>query len=255
MSIRRSSIRQRVCASLLCLVMVLAACWSIVEPAAAYRVTSGTLAAGTRWATRYYLIDSQRPGPTVMVVGGVHGDEPAGHYAARQIADWTIRRGRLIVVPAANRLGLLNHRRTVPGLGDLNRMFNGGQNRHTLPRALWNLAVRMQPDWVVDLHESRDYYPRGNGAVGNSIIYYPRNSVTRSAVARMKAAADTRIGLASRKISLLQYPVLGSFARAAATRLGSQGMIIETTVRDSLSTRIGHHTTMVRALLRYLDMV
>ena len=68
--------------------------------------TSGTLGAGTTWETPWYVIDSGHDGPTVLITGGVHGNEPAGYRAAEQIRDWPISRGKLVVMPQINRLGL-----------------------------------------------------------------------------------------------------------------------------------------------------
>ena len=82
----------------------------------------------TPLATPCYVIDSGRPGPVVMVVGGVHGDEIAGSTAAREISSWSVRRGRLIVLPQANRQGVARHTRSIPSattqsVRDLNRNF------------------------------------------------------------------------------------------------------------------------------------
>lgn len=62
----------------------------------------GTLAEGTRFATPWVLIEGEQRGPTVFVVGGIHGDELAGARAAEAISHWSVRRGRLIVLPRAN---------------------------------------------------------------------------------------------------------------------------------------------------------
>src|SRR5690606_31519419 len=71
-----------------------------------------TLRAGTSQATQVYIIRSSRPGPTVMIVGGVHGSETAGWRAAEEIKNWRIDRGTLIVLPQANRPAILRNRRT-----------------------------------------------------------------------------------------------------------------------------------------------
>ncbi len=67
---------------------------------------SGLLAKGTKWETPFYSRDSGKPGPTVVLTGGIHGNEPAGAGAAEQIRHWPIKRGRLIIVPRVNRPGL-----------------------------------------------------------------------------------------------------------------------------------------------------
>ena len=72
----------------------------------AEQVVSGLLAKGTKWETPFYSRDSGKPGPSIVLTGGIHGNEPAGAGAAEQIRHWPLKRGRLIVVPRVNRPGL-----------------------------------------------------------------------------------------------------------------------------------------------------
>ena len=75
----------------------------------------------------WHRYDSELPGPVVLVTGGMHGDEPAGALAARQIADWTVSNGVLVVLPRCNEPALAVRKRRIPELegsvGDLNRHF------------------------------------------------------------------------------------------------------------------------------------
>ncbi len=48
----------------------------------------GMLAEGTEWETDYFVIDSDADGPTVLLIGGMHGNEPSGSRAAAQILHW-----------------------------------------------------------------------------------------------------------------------------------------------------------------------
>ena len=63
------------------------------------------LAAGTKYETSLYIISSGKPGPVVMVVGGIHGNEKAGYTAARKITEYKITRGTLLVLPEAKQTG------------------------------------------------------------------------------------------------------------------------------------------------------
>ncbi|MEC9054226.1 MAG: succinylglutamate desuccinylase/aspartoacylase family protein, partial [Verrucomicrobiota bacterium] len=106
---------------------------------------SGILAAGTKWETPYHVIKGPRPGPTVFLTGGLHGNEPAGARAADQIRHWPILRGRLVVLPRANRPGLKAGTRHLPELprekADLNRNFprTGEKNEASslIGREIW----------------------------------------------------------------------------------------------------------------------
>jgi glutamine amidotransferase-like uncharacterized protein/predicted deacylase len=120
--------------------------------------TPQTLAAGTAWATEAVTIDSGREGPTVLVVGGIHGDQPASFRAARQIAAWSPARGRLVVLAAANPTALAAGSRGTPGLAeersDLNRQFGGADGPADGPAAaIWDFVVRLRPDLTIALHE------------------------------------------------------------------------------------------------------
>ncbi len=59
---------------------------------------------GTAGDTDVYILDSGKPGATALVLGGTHGNEPAGYIAAILIVENALpRSGRLLVIPHANR--------------------------------------------------------------------------------------------------------------------------------------------------------
>ena len=123
------------------------------------------MAEGTRFATPYYVIAAKEPGPKVMIVGGVHGDETAGSKAAEAILEWTPRCGTLVVLPRANVPALKAKRRTIPdepaATANLNRNFpRAGKDeppRGTPATEIWQLVKQIKPDWLVDLHEGGDF--------------------------------------------------------------------------------------------------
>ena len=115
-----------------------------VPSASPCTIQTNWICAGTPQATPCYLIDSGKTGPVVMVVGGMHGDEE-GAAAAEQIRAWNVSRGKLVLLPQANRQGLLQHTRLQPAesnaaLRDLNRNFPTKTNsapHGALAAAIW----------------------------------------------------------------------------------------------------------------------
>lgn len=216
-----------------------------------------TLAEGTRFATPYYDHDSGRSGPTVVVVGGMHGDEPAGYMAARRLAGIRPVRGRLIVIPEANRLGVQAGTRNGSHPGDLNRDFPRSKSDtadSVLAESIWALMTSVRPDYLFDLHEGYDFHKVNASSVGQSLIYYPTGDAASLAQA-MQAAVNAGISQPKHRFSLLRYPVKGSLARAAGIVLGTKAMILETSRKQSLEDRIAQHVTMVRAALERLGML
>ena len=229
--------------------------------------TSHLLSAGTTWETPYYIVDSGIEGPVLLLTGGVHGNEPAGYRAAEQIRHWPIRRGRLIVVPQVNRLGLAANQRWLPtfrndkALRDPNRNFpQAGEpdEADTVPcQALWQLAHELKPDWVIDLHEGFDFHIANKKSVGSSLIYL-KSAETEAVAERMLEEVNATIEQEQRRFELLNRsgPVKGSFVRAATERLGAHGFILETTFKDQpLSLRVRQHRIMMSTLLLRLEMI
>ena len=224
---------------------------------------AGVIAAGTPAATPYYVRDSGVSGPTVVITAGLHGDEPAGVYAADQIRHWPIKRGKLVVLPHANVAALQADKRLTPGekhgVNNLNRDFpkasEDGPARGALATALWGFVQQQRPAWLVDLHEGVDFSGRTNTSVGSSVIVFPSQE-GRTAAAAMRAAVNATITNDSLHFTLRGPPVDGSLARAAGAHVGAHAMILETTVKGQpLSLRARQHRILVQALLKQLDMI
>ena len=220
------------------------------------------LAPGTPFETPAYVRSGTEPGPTVVIVGGMHGNEPAGWRAARAIRHWPLRRGRLVVIPSANRVGLRKIRRTVPAEKpyNLNRCFPSEKDAEIagpLAKDIWALLERIEPDWVVDLHESLNYRSRSTAKrkyLGNTLICWPGEE-TDAAAKAMTDSANSHVSRKDRKWLILHSPIEGSLARAAATRLEANAMIVESCRKDFLAVRVRHHRIVVHRLLRHLGML
>lgn len=221
---------------------------------------AGWLGKDTGWATPWYEVKGPVPGQTVLITGGIHGNEPSGANAAEQIRHWPIAKGRMIVVPQVNVLGLKADSRWFPlerndnKLRDMNRNFPTPDDlapRTALARELWQLIQQVKPDLVIDLHEGFDFHIANSKSVGSSVICKPGPKRQASAE-RMLAAVNASITDKQRQLVLLDRkgPVMGSMARACADRLNVDAFIIETTFKDQpLSLRTRQHRTMVSTLL------
>ena len=227
------------------------------------KLSSGLLAKGTKWETPIFQRDSGVAGPTVFITGGVHGNEPAGARAAEQIRHWPIKKGRLIVVPRVNNLGLLDNPRFLPGeppqLRDLNRQFPKTKAppvaKGVLASALWKFIGEQKPDWLIDLHEGTDFHQINSKSVGSSIIDV-KGKAANAVVPQMLKVVNAGIPDPKKKLVRLRYPVDGSLARAAHEKLKATTMILETTSKSQpLSKRVRQHRQMVHVLLSHLNMV
>lgn len=66
--------------------------------------------AGSPGDTPVYELAGSKPGGTVLVLGGTHGDEPAGYVAAVVLAESArVDAGRLLVIPRANASGFTHN--------------------------------------------------------------------------------------------------------------------------------------------------
>jgi predicted deacylase len=103
------------------------------------------------------------PGPLVVVLGGVHGDEPEGTLAAGRLCgqELPLRSGRLRVVPVANEEAFLAASRMTPADGvNLARAFPGDPAGSPTLRlaALLSSHVLADADLLIDLHTAGRRY-------------------------------------------------------------------------------------------------
>ena len=255
--------RTMACMVSICRMLCVVMCVCCIVPSAwAERFQQGIIAGGTPFETRWYSRDSERDGPTVLVIGGMHGNEPAGHRAALQIATWSVISGELIVVPAANPPALAARERRIPGLegdaGDLNRHFliQDDEVRPVGPAApaLWEFVRSVEPDVVIDLHEGYGFRAAGSKSVGSSVITHRRQDDAVQAL--LLESVNVDIEDPNRVFVPLRTVVARSLARAVAESLNVESHIFETTTKgQSLSLRCRQHRTLVAARLVELGML
>ncbi len=107
-----------------------------------------------------HKLDSKRPGNTILIVGGIQGDEPGGFNAAALIiTQYKILSGSVWVVPNLNFLSIIKRSRGV--FGDLNRKFD--RLHPTDPefrtiRRIKELIVDPQVNLVLNLHDGSGYF-------------------------------------------------------------------------------------------------
>ena len=127
----------------------------------------------TQWAIDGIEINSGRAGPRIMILGGVHGNEPGGWLAAESIADWEIERGSLLVFPRVNWRSCAVMERTLPEIGDVNRAYPGrsdGTPAQRIATAIIEQGRLFEPELLFDLHESWGFYQERGVSSGTAFI-------------------------------------------------------------------------------------
>ncbi|MCK8483990.1 M14 family metallopeptidase [Aliiroseovarius sp. S2029] len=186
-----------------------------------------------------HVIHGRKPGPTIFVSAGIHGDEVIGVEIVRRlltIKNLQTLRGTLICVPIVNAPGFLIRSRYLPDRRDLNRSFPGS-GTGSLASRLADIFLRKvvsRCDLGIDLHSAaahRTNLPQ--------IRISPGNSETRR-LARLFGAPV-----------VLRSPLRDGSLRAAAHEIGVDVLLYEAgeALRfDEMSVRAG-----VMGILRVLQ--
>lgn len=122
------------------------------------KILVGRLPSGNRLYMEGKVFRGQKPGPTVLLTGGIHGDEINGIQIVKEAIEKNyfagIRSGTVIALPLVNAFGFINFSRHVPDGKDVNRSFPGSKNGSLAARVAHKVTHFILPytDLILDFH-------------------------------------------------------------------------------------------------------
>jgi predicted deacylase len=127
------------------------------------------LASGTNISIQAHIFRSKKDGPTVLIAGGIHGDEINGIEIVRRAVKSKLFEdlncGTVIALPLVNIYGFINFSRELPDGKDVNRSFPGSKSGSLASRIAHVITHQILPhiDLGLDFHTG-----------GASIYNYPQ---------------------------------------------------------------------------------
>jgi len=146
------------------------------------------LPSGTVIKLRIHVFRSKNPGPTLLVMGGVHGDEINGVETVRKMVEdktfHNLEKGSVIAIPLLNVYGFINFSRDASDGKDVNRSFPGNPKGSLASRVAAALTRNVLP--LVDL--GIDFHTGGSARYNYPQVRYSSKDVESFELAKVFAA-------------------------------------------------------------------
>jgi predicted deacylase len=116
-----------------------------------------------------HIFRSTEPGPCILLLGGVHGDEVNGIEIVRRMSTSGVfkelNKGSVITIPLLNAYGFINYSRELMDGKDVNRSFPGNFKGSLASRIARTITKKVMPhvDMLIDFHTGGNYrynYPQ-----------------------------------------------------------------------------------------------
>ncbi|MEO9871079.1 succinylglutamate desuccinylase/aspartoacylase family protein [Ekhidna sp.] len=139
-------------------------------------IPTARLPSGTVIEIPIFSYESKNPGPTLLLMAGMHGDEINGVEIMRRVISqelYKINKGRVIMIPIFNVFGFINFSREVPDGKDVNRSFPGSKNGSLASQFAYFMTHEIIPhiDFGIDFHTGGkliNNYPQVRGMLDDS---------------------------------------------------------------------------------------
>jgi len=240
--------------------------------------TMETFFQNTDYELNVYRISGKLPGKTLLIIGGIQGDEPGGFLSADLYADMELVRGNLIVVPRANFYSIILNRRQINE--DMNRKFSGS-SRENYEAQVVSILKRLitESDCLLNLHDGSGFYRdtwesemRNPARYGQSIIVdcedyrdlagkeIPLGRMAKRAISKINDQIDNPDHLFHFNNHRTRAPDSShpeqrkSATYYALYECGIPAFGIETSKSLPLETRIYHHNLAVNSFMEILDI-
>lgn len=169
------------------------------------RINAGKLPSDNRINVFAHVLHTNIPGPSVLILGGVHGNEINGVEIVRRSIEeqiYNISCGTVIVIPLLNVYGFINFSRDVADGKDVNRSFPGHINGSLASRVARIITKKILPH--VDL--ALDFHTGGDARYNFPQVRYYKNDLVAQKIA----------GLFGLKYMVEQPLIANSFRKAAS---------------------------------------
>lgn len=117
------------------------------------------------------ILTGKKKGGRILIIGGIHGNEPGAYKAADILRQITVKRGELIIAPRTNFLSILANQRGYNG--DMNRKFAHISHKdpdYPYVQKLKELIRSSQADLVLTLHDGYGFHATNPKAWGQCIV-------------------------------------------------------------------------------------
>jgi predicted deacylase len=223
----------------------------------------------TKYQTPIFHFKSENEGTSVIILGGTHGNEPAGFEAGyrliQQFSNINLKSGEIFIVPESNRIAdsLNNRRIPVPQSvniekGNLNRCYPGDPNglpMEQLAHQIMEFIKEHNIGLLLDLHESPKFHLESKDekgsykGLGQTLIYTPNEAATWLAM----VVADEMNGIITehlKQFSLVEQPIESSAAWSAGKYFEIPAFTVETCKQLPLEERVDYQVRIVNIILR-----
>lgn len=218
------------------------------------------ICAETDYQTRAYVYSSKHRYPVIMIMAGVHGNELAGIEAARQfMKNIRLERGTVIIIPEANKKAIRHGVRAMSDREDLNRNYPGDISSNDdikrLAGEIFEIMNKNEVEFLLDLHESADYYTKNKFFYGQTIVLdNTRNPFLNEIAKYLVDELNSSVVSPENKFEVIVKPVAGSSTYEALNHLGIRGITFETCNKIDYKKRVNFHYQCIENILAYFDV-
>ncbi|GAA4004275.1 succinylglutamate desuccinylase/aspartoacylase family protein [Hymenobacter fastidiosus] len=208
------------------------------------RLVISKLPSGTVIDVPVHVFRSTVPGPTVLLLAGMHGDEVNGIETIRRLVRRNLLqplRGTIIAIPILNIYGFLNFSREVPDGKDVNRSFPGHPRGSLASRVAHRFMREIMPlvDCGIDFHTGGA--ARSNMPQVRCLLGHPdTDALARAFAAPFTLHAALRPG-SLREAAFQQQKTIIVYEAGESLRLDEAG--IDMAIAGTF--RVLHHLAMV----------
>lgn len=224
------------------------------------------------YATKFYIIEPAMV-QTVVIMGGVHGNEKAGFTAAEILKSWPFVNGRVVVFDRVNAVGSAKAQRFIKlAIGgtwktvDPNRLYPPDPVNEPLTgfgKEIWELMTLLKPNVFLDLHEGWGVYGKLIKKFGqvSHMVGSQKFSKGSSVIAseNTKHVGQLMVNRVNRDIEdqdshfpVLSPPIDGGLAKRLYNTYGTSSYVLETTSQNQpLALRVQQQLMLCATALHF----
>ena len=212
---------------------------------------------------KYYIYDSNVKGKTIIILGGTHGDEPAGSYAIHNLMNdlntkLKLKSGKLILIPDVNYCGLKLFNRNAPTVGDINRQYLVNSDDTNISKINQKIkSLINNADFVLDFHEAYIFNKKYPNSLGSTLLPC-KTKLSMNIAKKIINDLNKTIKTDYKKFDIVNDNDINGTLRDYCNILNKNYILVETTGKEHIQPikiRVKQDEIIINSLLKYMNII